>query len=80
MTEVPKNEKSVIINLLVLDIISSCQRRRCQRQGFNPWVRKIPWKRKWQPLQYSCLENPLDRGDWRATVQRVEELDMTEVT
>ena len=20
-----------------------------QRCGFNPWVRKIPWKRKWQP-------------------------------
>ena len=19
------------------------------RPGFNPWVRKIPWKRKWQP-------------------------------
>ena len=24
------------------------------------------------PLQYSCLENPLDRGGWRATVHRVE--------
>ena len=23
------------------------------------------------PLQYSCLENPKDRGVWRATVQRV---------
>ena len=23
------------------------------------------------PLQYSCLENPMDRGAWRATVQRV---------
>ena len=23
------------------------------------------------PLQYSCLENPLDRGAWRATAQRV---------
>ena len=23
------------------------------------------------PLQYSCLENPMDRGDWRATVHRV---------
>ena len=21
------------------------------------------------PLQYSCLENPMDRGAWRATVQ-----------
>ena len=25
---------------------SACQRRRCE---FNPWVRKIPWRRKWQP-------------------------------
>ena len=23
------------------------------------------------PLQYSCLENPMDRGAWQATVQRV---------
>ena len=21
----------------------------CRRLGFNPWVRKIPWRRKWQP-------------------------------
>ena len=32
------------------------------------------------PLQYSCLENPTDRGAWWATVHRVAELDMTEVT
>ena len=25
---------------------SKCQ---CSRCGFNPWVRKIPWRRKWQP-------------------------------
>ena len=25
---------------------SACQYRRC---SFNPWVRKIPWRRKWQP-------------------------------
>ena len=30
------------------------------------------------PLQYSCLENPLDRGAWQATAHRVtKELDMT---
>ena len=23
------------------------------------------------PLQYSCLENPMDRGAWRATIRRV---------
>ena len=22
------------------------------------WVGKIPWRRAWQPTQYSCLENP----------------------
>ena len=25
------------------------------------------------PFQYSCLENPMDRGTWRATVHRVTE-------
>ena len=30
------------------------------------------------PLQYSCLENPMDRGAWRATVYGVAELDETE--
>ena len=32
------------------------------------------------PLQYSCLENLMDRGAQQATVHRVAELDMTEVT
>ena len=35
------------------------------------WVEKIPWRRAWHPLQYSCLENPMDRGAWRAAVQGV---------
>ena len=30
------------------------------------------------PLQYSCLGNPMDRGAWRATVQgAAKDLDMT---
>ena len=28
---------------------SACHCRRLRRHGFNPWVRKIPWRRKWQP-------------------------------
>ena len=31
------------------------------------------------PLQYSCLENPTDRGAWWATVHGVAELDKTEL-
>ena len=26
------------------------QSRRLRRQGFSPWIRKIPWRRKWQPI------------------------------
>ena len=28
------------------------------RDGFDPWVGKIPWRRKWHPLWYLYLENP----------------------
>ena len=28
---------------------SACQCRRCKRCMFDPWVRMIPWSRKWQP-------------------------------
>ena len=38
------------------------------RHAFHPWVRKIPWRRG-NPLQYSCLENAMDRGTWQAAVQ-----------
>ena len=31
-------------------------------------------------LQYSCLENLMDRGVWWATVHRISESDMTEAT
>ena len=54
------------------------QWRRGRRHRFNPWVRKVPWRKAWQPLQYSCLKDPMDRGPWRATVRRVAELDRTE--
>ena len=28
---------------------STCQCRSHKRYGFDPWVRKIPWRRRWQP-------------------------------
>jgi len=31
----------------------------------------IPGEGNGNPLQYSCLENPMDRGAWRAIVYRV---------
>ena len=50
------------------------QCRRHKRDGFDPWVGKIPWSRKWQPsCHYSVLawRIPTDRGTWWFTVQRV---------
>ena len=47
---------------------SACQWR---RRGFDPWVRKIPWRRKWQPTPVFLPENPKNRGAWRAAVHRV---------
>ena len=42
----------------------------CPR-GFDPWVRKIPGEGNGNPLQYSCLGNPMDRGAWQAAVHGV---------
>ena len=36
-----------------------------------PGSGRSPGERNGSPLQYSCLENPLDRGAWRATVHGV---------
>ena len=44
-----------------------CQCRRYKRHGFDPWVGEIPGEGNGNPLQPSCLENPMDRGTWWAT-------------
>ena len=34
-----------------------------RRPGFDLWVEKIPWRRKWQTTPVgSCLGNPMNRG------------------
>ena len=42
-----------------------------RRPGSIPGLGRSPGEGNGNPLQYSCLENPMDRGDWRATVYRV---------
>ena len=48
-----------------MDKESACQ---CRRRGFDPWVGKIPWKRKWQPTLVFLPGKIVDRGAWKATV------------
>ena len=48
--------------------------------GSIPRLGGPPGEEDGSPLQYSCLENPLDRGAWRATVHGVTETDKTEET
>ena len=46
--------------------------------GSIPRSRRCPRVGNGNPLQYSCLGNPMDRGTWRAIVQGVtKETDMT---
>ena len=46
--------------------------------GSIPGLGRSPGEGNGNPLQYSCLGNPMDRGAWRATVHRVEkEFGMT---
>ena len=53
----------------------SCQ---CSTHGFDPWVRKIPWRRKWQPTLVSLPGKPHGLGAWWATVCGItKELDTT---
>ena len=43
----------------------------CRSHGFDSWVGKIPWRRKWQPTPVFFLENPMDRRAWWARVHGV---------
>ena len=53
---------------------SACQCRRCKRCRFNPWVGKIPWRKKWHPTpvflpgkfygqRSLTVYSPWDRGE-----------------
>ena len=47
--------------------------------GLIPGLGRSPGERNVIPLQYSCMENAMDRGAWQATVHGVaKELDMTQ--
>ena len=48
--------------------------------GLIPGLGRSPGGGHGNPLQCSCLEDPLDRGAWQTKVHEVAESDMTEAT
>ena len=50
------------------------------QEAQETWVRSLGWEDpgNGNPLLYSCPENPMDRGAWRATVHGIVELNTTE--
>ena len=40
----------VLLPMCLSGKASACQCRRHRRCGFDPWIGKIPWRRKWQPI------------------------------
>ena len=48
--------------------------------GSTPGLGRSPGEVNGYPVQYSCLENPMDRRAWWATVHGATESDATEVT
>jgi len=59
-------------------VMSSTALQETGDSGLIPGSRRFPGGGNSNPLQYSCLENPMDRGTWQAIVHWVaKELDMT---
>ena len=54
--------------------------REIRNSGSIPGLGRSPGEGNGNPLQYSCLGNPMDRGTWWATVHGVTESDKTEHT
>ena len=45
--------------------------------GLIPGLERSPGEENGNPLQYSCLGNPVDKGAWQATVDEVAKVGMT---
>ena len=45
-----------------------------RNMGSIPGLGRSPRRENGNPLQYSCLKNPMDRGAWQVTVNRVDKI------
>ena len=75
-------EHGILLSIKGLgDKESACNAGAAEDTGSIPGWGRFPGEGHSNPLQFSCLESPMDRGAWWATVHQVtKELDMTEAT
>ena len=85
MTEATQHSTAALYNLVTKmgfpvaqQVESACNAGETRDVGLIPGLGRSPGERNGKPLQYSSLENPMDRGVWQATVQRVEKSLTTE--
>ena len=55
---------------------STCKARAVGGMGLIPELERCPGEGNANPLQYSCLGNPKDRGAWRAQLSRTQLSDV----
>ena len=67
--KLPYRASQVVKNMLV-------NKGDIRDMGSIPGWGRSPGGGHGNPLQYFCLENPMDRGAWRATVHRIEKSQM----
>ena len=74
-------KKSVCLNVLICFLVGLLRRvkHNAEKMKLLHLTTAWHWRRKWQPPQDSCWENPMDRGVRRATVYGVAESDTTEL-
>ena len=58
---------------MVKNLLAKARERR--EAGLIPGSGRSPGEGNGNPLQYSCLENPMDGGAWWARVRRVPEFE-----
>ena len=68
------------MTLVLKNLLANDNAKDIRDTGSIPGLGRSPGEGNGNPFQYSCLENPMDRGAWQATVHGVAESDMTEMT
>ena len=66
-----KGQRSLLLSIVCEELPSSLAFSQGGASGKESGLGRFPGGGRGNPLQYSCLENPMDRGAWRATAHVV---------